>query len=158
MAVSVLLYRCTTWMLAKCIEKKLDGNYTMIQIFKTNPGSNSPQNNSSITKGHVILPFSQNGSWGCRVLLPLVILKGRKNELTKILIVFNLKVLLTAWDERNLCGVSRRKKKTVVELRRNKDAEVKAGAEMLSSGQELKCWCQSGSWKYPICFSEDPLV
>ena len=28
-------------------------------------------------------------------LLPLVILKGRTNELTKILIVFNLEVLLT---------------------------------------------------------------
>ena len=26
--VSILLYRCTTWMLTKCIEKKLDGNYT----------------------------------------------------------------------------------------------------------------------------------
>ena len=26
--VSILLYGCTTWMLAKCMEKKLDGNYT----------------------------------------------------------------------------------------------------------------------------------
>ena len=26
--VSILLYGCTTWMLTKCIEKKLDGNYT----------------------------------------------------------------------------------------------------------------------------------
>ena len=32
----------------------------------------------------------------CRVMLPLVILKGRTNELTKILIVFNLEVSLTA--------------------------------------------------------------
>ena len=39
-----------------------------------------------------------------------------------------LEVLLTAWD------VSCWKKKTVVELRRNKDVEFKAG------GQELKCW------------------
>ena len=27
-AVSILLYRCTTWMLTKRIEKKIDGNYT----------------------------------------------------------------------------------------------------------------------------------
>ena len=27
MPVSALLYRCTTWMLMKHIEKKLDGNY-----------------------------------------------------------------------------------------------------------------------------------
>ena len=26
--VSILLYGCTTWMLTKCLEKKLDGNYT----------------------------------------------------------------------------------------------------------------------------------
>ena len=39
----------------------------------------------------------------------------------------------------NPWAVSCRKKKTVVELRRNKDIEVKAGVEMLSSGQELKC-------------------
>ena len=26
--VSILLYRCTTWMLTKRLEKKLDGNYT----------------------------------------------------------------------------------------------------------------------------------
>ena len=28
--VSILLYRCTTWMLTKRMEKKLDGNYTRI--------------------------------------------------------------------------------------------------------------------------------
>ena len=27
-AVSILLYGCTTWSLTKCMEKKLDGNYT----------------------------------------------------------------------------------------------------------------------------------
>ena len=27
-AVSVFLYGCTTWMLTKCMRKKLDGNYT----------------------------------------------------------------------------------------------------------------------------------
>ena len=26
--VSILLYGCTTWTLTKCVEKKLDGNYT----------------------------------------------------------------------------------------------------------------------------------
>ena len=26
--MSILLYGCTTWVLTKCIEKKLDGNYT----------------------------------------------------------------------------------------------------------------------------------
>ena len=103
--------------------------------------------------------YTRNGSWGCRILLPLVISQGRTNELMKILIVFNLEVLLTAWDERNPCAVSRRKNKTVVELRRNKKTlKSKAGVEVLSSGQELECWSQSRSWKYPICFSEDPLV
>ena len=48
----------------------------------------------------------------------------------KILTVFNLEVLLTAWDQRNPCAVSRRKKKTVVNDR--------AGIKMLSSKQELK--------------------
>ena len=28
MVVSILLYGCTTWTLTKCLEKKLDGNYT----------------------------------------------------------------------------------------------------------------------------------
>ena len=28
MVVSILLYGCTTWTLTKCMEKKLDGNYT----------------------------------------------------------------------------------------------------------------------------------
>ena len=28
MVVSILLYGCTTWALTKCMEKKLDGNYT----------------------------------------------------------------------------------------------------------------------------------
>ena len=27
-SVSILLYKCTTWMLTKCMEKKLDGKYT----------------------------------------------------------------------------------------------------------------------------------
>ena len=34
-AVSILLYRCTTWMLIQCIEKKWDGNYSrMLQILE----------------------------------------------------------------------------------------------------------------------------
>ena len=46
-AVSILLYGWTTWMLTKCIEKKLDGNYTrMLWAIWTNPGSNNPPNNS----------------------------------------------------------------------------------------------------------------
>ena len=28
--ISILLYGCTTWMLTKCMEKKLDGNYTRL--------------------------------------------------------------------------------------------------------------------------------
>ena len=35
----------------------------------------------------------------------------RTNELTKIFIVFNLEVLITAWDKKNPCAVSSRKKK-----------------------------------------------
>ena len=30
MVVSILLYRCTAWTLTKCMDKKLDGNYTRI--------------------------------------------------------------------------------------------------------------------------------
>ena len=37
--MSVLLYRCTTWTLAICMEKKLDENYYV--LFWTNPGSSS---------------------------------------------------------------------------------------------------------------------
>ena len=41
--VSILLYGCTTWMLTKCMEKKLDGNYTrmlwaiLIKSWKQHP-------------------------------------------------------------------------------------------------------------------------
>ena len=124
--------------------------------------------NIFLTWGQLILLFIQNCRWDWRSLLPFVILKGRTNELTKILIVFNLEVLLTAWDKKKpLCCKSQKEKKKVVKLRRKKVAEcqsmnkvalVKAGVEMLSLGQELECWSQSRSWKYPICFSEDPLV
>ena len=40
--VLILLYGCTTWMLTKHLEKKLDGNYTRMQYWTT-PGSNTPQ-------------------------------------------------------------------------------------------------------------------
>ena len=46
---------------------------------------------------------------------PPVILKGRTNESTKILLVFNLKVLITAWDKKNPCAVSHWKKNAVVD-------------------------------------------
>ena len=39
-AISVLLYGCTTWTLMKYLEKKLDGNYTRI-LHWTNPGSSN---------------------------------------------------------------------------------------------------------------------
>ena len=58
-----------------------------------------------------ITTWYKNGSWGCRALLLPVILKGITNELTKILIVFDLEVLLTAWDKRNPCAVNRRKRR-----------------------------------------------
>ena len=41
--MSILLYGCTTWMLTKRLEKKLDGNYT-----RTSPGSNTPQGHIQI--------------------------------------------------------------------------------------------------------------
>ena len=43
MAMLILLYRCTIWTLTKCIEKKLDGNYTRMlraiwnKIWKQHP-------------------------------------------------------------------------------------------------------------------------
>ena len=40
---SVLRYGCTIWTLANRLDKKVDGNYTI--IFWTNPGSNTLQNN-----------------------------------------------------------------------------------------------------------------
>ena len=46
--VSVLLYGCTTWTLAKRMVKKLDGNYIrMLWAVLKNPGGNTPQNISS---------------------------------------------------------------------------------------------------------------
>ena len=42
--VSILLYGCTTWMLNKRLEKKLDGNYTrMLRAIFKSPGGNTPQ-------------------------------------------------------------------------------------------------------------------
>ena len=45
--VSILLYGCTTWMLMKCIEKKLDRNaQECYKLYWTNPGSKIPRNSS----------------------------------------------------------------------------------------------------------------
>ena len=41
-AVSVQLYGCTTWILIKLLEKKLDGNYTrMLCVLNTTPKNSS---------------------------------------------------------------------------------------------------------------------
>ena len=42
-AVSVLLYGCTTWILTKHLEKKLDGNDVQM-LFWINPGSYTLEN------------------------------------------------------------------------------------------------------------------
>ena len=41
--LSILLYRCTIWMLTKRLEKKLDGNYTRMFGAILSPGVNTPQ-------------------------------------------------------------------------------------------------------------------
>ena len=44
--VSILLYGCTTWMLTKRLEKKLDGNYTrMLRAILNNPWRQHPTRN-----------------------------------------------------------------------------------------------------------------
>ena len=70
----------------------------------------SPLANYYNTRADNITIYTKMAVWGCWVLLPRVISKGRTNELTKILIVFNLEVLITAWNERNPCAVNHRKK------------------------------------------------
>ena len=47
--MSILLYGCTTWMLIKCLEKKLDGNYTRMLWAIVNKSWNNPLENSSCT-------------------------------------------------------------------------------------------------------------
>ena len=45
--MSILLYGCTTWMLTKRMEKKLDGNYTrMLRAILTSPGGRTSQSSS----------------------------------------------------------------------------------------------------------------
>ena len=45
--MSILLYGCTTWMLTKCMEKKLDSKYTrMLQAILNNPGGSTRQSRS----------------------------------------------------------------------------------------------------------------
>ena len=51
--VSILLYRCTTWTLTKCMEKKLDGNYTrMMRAILTTPGDSHPKSSKSMATYH----------------------------------------------------------------------------------------------------------
>ena len=51
--VSILLYGCTTWTLTKCMEKKLDGNYTrMLRVILKSPGGNTPQSSSCTATYH----------------------------------------------------------------------------------------------------------
>ena len=49
--VLILLYGCTTWMLTKWLEKKLDSNYTkMLQAkYWISPGGNTPQSTNFTT-------------------------------------------------------------------------------------------------------------
>ena len=49
--MSILLYGCTTWMLTKRMEKKLDGNYTRM-LYWTSPEGNTPQNCSCTATYH----------------------------------------------------------------------------------------------------------
>ena len=51
--VSILLYRCTTWTLTKCMEKKLDGNYKeCCKQYWTSPGGHTPQSSSYTATYH----------------------------------------------------------------------------------------------------------
>ena len=49
--VSILLYECITWTLTKCMEKKLDSNYTR-KLHSVRPGGNTPQNRSCTATYH----------------------------------------------------------------------------------------------------------
>ena len=49
--VSILLYGCTTWMLTKWMEKKLDGNYTRMQYWISS-GDSTPQSTSYTATYH----------------------------------------------------------------------------------------------------------
>ena len=51
--VSILLYGCTTWMLTKRMEKKLDGNYTrMLRAILNKSWRQHPQNSSCTATYH----------------------------------------------------------------------------------------------------------
>ena len=55
--VSILLYGCTTWTLTKCMEKKLDGNYTrMLQAILNKSWRQHPTKQQLY--GH-LLPFTK---------------------------------------------------------------------------------------------------
>ena len=62
----ILLYGCTTWMLTKRMEKKLDSNYTrMLQAVLKKLGSNIPQNSNSMATYDSLWKLSET----CRTLL-----------------------------------------------------------------------------------------
>ena len=50
--VSILLYGCTTWMLTKHREKKLDINYTRMLRVILRPGGSAPQSSSCTATNH----------------------------------------------------------------------------------------------------------
>ena len=52
-ALSILLYRYTIWVLTKHIKKKLDGNYARMLCSWTNPGCNTSQNSDYMVTHHL---------------------------------------------------------------------------------------------------------
>ena len=64
---------------------------------------------------------------------------------TKVLVLVRFELGWVGFMAYHPCAVSRRLS-GIVQLTRNKDAEVRSGVEMLSSRRALKCWSQSRSW------------
>ena len=54
LAVSMLLYRCTTWTLTKCMKNKIDGHYTWCfeQILETTPNKTAVRPVTTHLKNH----------------------------------------------------------------------------------------------------------
>ena len=58
--MSILLYGCTTWMLSKHMEKKLDGKYTrMLQVILNNIVGSTPQSTSCTATHHSLWKLSK---------------------------------------------------------------------------------------------------
>ena len=55
--MSILLYRCTTLTLSKCMEKKLDGNFT--RMLRASPGGRIPQSSSCTATYHLSRKLSK---------------------------------------------------------------------------------------------------